>query len=148
MLAALIGAADAVLLLSAGTVLSASRQFHASVFGIVGGMLADLAGILPQGFLRGIGAILGFLGAGWWQEHLLVPALGSGTEADLPALGGVLAAPLYLVLRRSALAVREPSSTVSGAPPHRVFVARTTTGPGLLAGASTAVPGLPRPLPL
>lgn len=135
----LIVGADAGLLLSAGLVLGASQQVHASAFGLVSLMMDEMGSLVPAGVSAGLAAILGLLGAGWWQQHLIGPALTSESDAGLPALGGVLAAPVYLVVRRAARTPRKESPDAAGSPPHRVYVARMTKALEPLDRASTGV---------
>lgn len=137
--ALLVLGADAALLLSAGLVLGASRLLHSSAFGLVAVVLSEMASALPAGVLAGFGAILGILGAGWWQQHVFGPAFSGETDAGLPALGATLAAPVYLVLRRAARSVPEEPAAAPGSPPHRIYVARRAKVLEPLGGASTAV---------
>lgn len=116
-------AVEAALILSAGVVLEASRQFHASIISLVLQAFEVLGALLPQGILAGLAAILGLLGAGWWQEHLIGPAFSGQSQAGLPALGAVLAAPVYTILRRSLGRRSVAAKDTHGAPPHRIYVA-------------------------
>lgn len=119
---AAIVAADAAILLAAGVVLTLSQQMHASAMALVGAMLADLGALVPARLSDGLTTILGVFGAGWFQQ-ILGPSFSGASGSGVPALGGVLAAPVYTFVRRR---VRRPARTTEdrvGAPPHRVFVA-------------------------
>ncbi len=121
--ALLVLGADAALLAAAGFVLEASRQLHASAYGLVAAILDGAGSVFPTGFSNGIGAILGFLGAGWWQRALIGPAVANQAAAGFPALGGILAAPVYAAVRRMARGPAAPAMGGPGSPPHRVYVA-------------------------
>ncbi len=137
--ALLVIAADTALVLTAGLFLAASSRLHSSVTLLAAGMLNGVASIMPAGIAAGVGAILGVLGAGWWQAHLVGPALAGGTGTGAPALAGVLAVPVYAAVRRSAKGRPRPPVAPRGAPVHRVYVAKTAKvfEPGL--ALSTAV---------
>jgi hypothetical protein len=141
-----VAATDVAILLGAGAVLAASSQAHASVTALVGAMLGDVAALIPQGVADGLGAILGVLGAGWWQQHLLGPALANGSAAGVPALGGVLAAPVYTLVRRRARSPKTHPSATPGPPPHRIYVpVARVLEPGMSAStaAHESAPGFP-----
>lgn len=110
------------ILLAGGFVLAASQTMHASVMSLVGAVLADVGGLVPPRIAGGLGAILQTLGAGWLQR-ILGPVLSGGSGSDLPALGGVLAAPVYTVVRRSLRTAAPEKGERKGAPPHRIRVA-------------------------
>ncbi len=123
-LAALLGVGvEGALILGAGVVLGVSSWFHASALGWAGTALAGVAAILPADYVAAVGAVLGALGAGRWQALLVAPALAGTPGAGLPALGGVLAAPVYTVARRSLRGKGDAARGVRGPPPHRASVA-------------------------
>lgn len=115
-----VAAVDAAVLLAAGLVLSGARQLHDSAFTLVGLALADLGSLMPAGIARGMNAILGILGVGWWQR-IVGPTLTGGSGSGAPVLAGVLAAPVYTVVRRKIRAAPRPQPPTSGAPPHRIY---------------------------
>lgn len=119
---AVVAVADVAILLAAGAVLVASQQVHASVVSLVGAMLTDVGAVVPPRVAEGLGAILSVFGAGWFSQ-VLGPAVSGGSGSAMPALGGVLAAPVYTVVRRKARPSTQPNEDDSGPPPHRIYVA-------------------------
>ncbi len=118
-----VGVADGAILLAAGVILPTTQQLHASGLSLVAAMTSELGSLVPAGVAAGLGAILGVFGAGWWQQHLLGPALSSTSDAAGPAFAGVLASPVYAIVRRNASRKRAPMEWAQGCPPHRIYVA-------------------------
>ncbi len=118
-----ISVTDAAVLLAAGLVLPAAEQLHASGAALVAAILSDVGSLVPGGVTAGLGAILSVFGAGWWQQHLVSPALASDSGTGATALAGVLASPVYAIVRRGSGAQRAPAGRSTGAPPHRIYVA-------------------------
>lgn len=118
----LMAGAEGLLLLAAGLILGLASAFHASLFSLVGAVFAQVVSILPVRLVAAFGVVVDALGAGWWQTHLVAPAIDQTSESGLPALGGVLAAPVYTVLRRTLRATKEAETESRGAPPHRVYI--------------------------
>lgn len=115
--------ADAALLLAADLIQAASQQLHASAFDLVAAVFTGAATVIPSSFTNGLGAILGSLGADWWQRQLLGPALAGEAGGGPQALGGVLAAPVYAIVRRMARRTGVRVASRAGSPPHRIFIA-------------------------
>lgn len=139
--AALVAAAEAALLASGRWVLLGSQALRTSALGLVSSTLSEIGSVLPAGFTEGLAAIVGILGAGWWQEHLIGPTLAGGRNASVSTLGAALAGPLYLLARHAAHARRERRSPSRYAPPHRVYLPVVAKGAGPRSSdASRVVP--------
>jgi len=122
----LVAAAESVLILGAGLVAGTAQQLRRTAFAIVESLVGGVGSLLPRGFVAGLAAILGVLGAGWWVPHLIVPAVSGESGTDLPALGGVLAAPAYLAVRRFTKPDRRPDAQGRGSPAHRIYMVKGT----------------------
>ncbi len=118
-----VAAADVAILLAAGTVLAASQEVHASVTALVAAMLTDVGALVPSSIANGLGTILAVFGAGWFSQ-VLGPAFSGSSVSAVPALGGVLAAPVYTVVRRTVHPTPPPISGELVPPPHRIFMPR------------------------
>ncbi len=116
-----VAAADVAILLAAGTVLATSQQVHTSVMSLVAAMLTDIGALVPPSIANGLGKILAVFGAGWVSQ-VLGPAFSGSSGSAVPALGGVLAAPVYTVVRRRVRPTLPPEPGDSGPPPHRIFM--------------------------
>ncbi len=116
-----VAAADAAILLAAGIVLAASQQVHTSAMALVASMLADVGALVPPSIANGLGTILAVFGAGWFSQ-VLGPAFAGSSGSAVPALGGVLAAPVYTVVRRRVRPTPPSKPHDSGPPPHRIFI--------------------------
>ncbi len=116
-----VAAADIAILLAAGEVLATSQQVHTSVMSLVAAMLTDIGALVPPSIENGLGTILAVFGAGWFSQ-VLGPAFSGSSGSAVPALGGVLAAPVYTVVRRKVRRAPPPKRDDSGPPPHRIFM--------------------------
>lgn len=119
-----IAAVDAALLIYAGTVMGVSGQLRSSALGVVGGLFTAMGAVLPNAFVGGVDAIVGFLGVGWWQRSLIEPAFAGDSSRGLPALGGALAAPVYAFVRWASGTHVRSKPIPAGPPPHRIYVPR------------------------
>lgn len=92
---------------------SLSRQ---ALFDGVWIAVSAFGALVPSALGSSLGALVTFLGFGWFIQRLVLPAFAGGPGAGASTLGGALVAPVYLAVRRVFLTPEQAGRSASREP--------------------------------